>query len=115
MLAVDISYGIKPGGNGYTSYFGFTANPVVPGSKANAEEIRVRPKFSAGADTLYAAFREQVTKDYVSLGKSGGFQFSVAGSAQWNVQPAFYEFVDKDNKVLSSFSVPLFTPADGHK
>ncbi|RUV01001.1 hypothetical protein EOA79_19605 [Mesorhizobium sp. M1A.F.Ca.IN.020.03.2.1] len=115
MLALDISYGIKPGGNGYTSYFGYTANPVVPGSKANVEEIRLLPKFSAGADTLYAAFRDQVTKDYLSLGKSGGFQFSVAGSEQWDVQPALYEFVDKDNNVLSSFSVPLFTPADRHK
>ncbi|BCG73415.1 hypothetical protein MesoLj113a_45730 [Mesorhizobium sp. 113-1-2] len=115
MLALDISYGIKPGGDGYTSYFGFTANPVVPGSKANIEEIRLRPRFAAGSDILYAAFRDQVTKDYVTLGKSGGFQFSVAGSAQWNVQPAFYDFVDKDNRVLSSFSVPLFTPAARQK
>lgn len=114
MLALDISYGVKsnPDGNGYTSYFGYTANPVVAGSKADAEQIRVRPKFSAGADALSAAFRDQVSKDHVSLAKSGGFQFSILGSTQWSVQPAFYEFVDKDDNVLSSFSIPLFAPAD---
>ncbi|RUV75962.1 MAG: hypothetical protein EOR30_16850 [Mesorhizobium sp.] len=115
MLALDIAYGVKPDKTGYTSYFGYTANPVMPGSKANVDEIRVRPKFSVGSDDLYAAFREQVSKDYVSLAKSGGFQFSVSGSRQWAVQPAFYEFVDKDDNVLSSFTIPLFTPADRHQ
>jgi len=113
MLEIDVSYGIKTGCEGYASFFMYRAEPYKGSSKADPSQIRIRPRFTPDAKSLYNTFNEQVASDCVKLDNKGGFGFSVVGTNKnnWTIQPAFYDFVDKDGNILSSLSVPLFAPA----
>ncbi|NGO50403.1 hypothetical protein [Allomesorhizobium camelthorni] len=111
MLEVNVSYGIKPGTNGYESYFVYNATPYQGSSNANPDLIRIKPRFSPKAQYLLNAFSGQVSKDYLQVAKEGSFSFGVSGAAKWEIEPAFYDFVDQDGNVLTSLHVPLFSPA----
>lgn len=109
MLEVNFSYGVKQQAEGYDSFFAYSAKPYKGSTKANPEAVHLRSRFTPDAKVLYGAWSE-ATSNYIQLAKEGAFSFSVAGDNKWKIEPAFYDFVDKDGNILTSLTVPLFEP-----
>ncbi|MEY9199441.1 hypothetical protein ABIA16_004620 [Sinorhizobium fredii] len=112
MLEVNVSFGVKPTSDGYNSFFSYSVDSYKGSTKANPASVRLRPKFSHDAEALYAAFTNQMNADYVQVEKQGAFNFTIAGAKHWRIEPVVYEFVDKDDNVLTTLHVSLFAPAE---
>jgi hypothetical protein len=110
MLVVDGKIGLSPTGDGYVSYFSYTAQPYKDRPDGNPEQVRVRPAFPFAQDIFLKAFYNS-NSEAVPLQKEGKISFIVASAGKdWIPVPAFYEFIDESGELLGAIRVPVFGP-----
>jgi hypothetical protein len=110
MLEVTGVIGIEPKGDSFESFFSYQANQYKGRTEGNPEGISVRPVFPYAGDFFIKAFSEN-NNPFKAMGREGDIRWMVKDpKPSWAPVPAYYEFVDRENRVLGSIPMPLFGP-----
>lgn len=110
MLQIDGQVGIEPAENGgYKSYFYYAADKYKNRPLGDPNQIKVVPVFPIQSENFLAAFlKDNNGTTALSLKGQLNFYVPAAKNAQWSTIPAYYEFLDKNDRPVGAIPMPLF-------
>ncbi len=95
----------------FKTFFSYSAKQYAGRTKGNIDDVKVVPRFPDQEQFFAPAFYA-TNKDGVPLSADGSVEWNVTGDFKsWAPVPAYYEFRDKKDRLLSAIPMPLFGEA----
>ncbi|QKD16300.1 hypothetical protein [Mesorhizobium sp. NZP2077] len=112
MLELTGTIGLTNVGEGnYESFFKYRAARYKDRPDGQPGDVTVTPVFPYDREKFFSAYYN-TNKEAARLGSDGNITFKVdALSAIWRPVPAYYEFRDRQNRVLGAIPMPLLGTA----
>lgn len=108
MLQVEGKIGISSEGGKYRSFLMYYATPLEGRPNGKPQDVSIKPLFPVQQhffEKAYASNNEEVQP----LNEKGFIEFEVSGYADhnWRSVEAYYQFLDRDHRVITAIPMPL--------
>lgn len=113
MLELYGKVGFTAKDDAYQSFFSYAVQPLDGRREGNVEDVRVEPYFPGSSEVFMSAFLKANASLQQPLAKEGSLTFDVTGNGfgKWRAVEAYYQFIDRENKIVARVPMPLLQAA----